>query len=738
MHSIGERKLNVFENLNDQQALGVEIIEGPVLLLAGAGSGKTRVLTHRIANMIENNISPYNILAITFTNKAAKEMRERVMNIHPDGDKVWVSTFHSTCAKLLRSIIDLIGYDKNFTIYDTDDSKRLLKECLKELNISEKEYPVNTLINKISSAKDLLQNPKEFKRISVGNYSEEKVGDIYELYQDKLFNSNALDFNDLIFKTIEIFKTHIDVLDRYEDKFKYIMVDEYQDTNFAQYTLIKLLAKKHQNLCVVGDDDQSIYGWRGADINNILDFEKDFPQTTVIKLEENYRSTKNILNVANTVIKNNNTRKAKQLWTSNETGEKINFARLSTDFEEAIYVGNKIKEMTNNGKSYKDIAILYRTNSQSRQFEDYFVKANIPYRLLGGVRFYERKEVKDILAYLKLLNNNFDELAFKRIINVPKKGIGPATIDKIIDYSISLDLTLFEALKDADNISLGSKSEAIKDFSNTLIYLMNFAKEHLVEDLIEEIIYRFKYDEYLLLEGKNEAEKRMENINELIAKAKEFSITSDDKSLSTFLEDVSLVADIDGYDENDDTVVLMTLHSSKGLEFNNVFIVGFEDGLFPSYRSIESDDPTQLEEERRLLYVGITRGKKELYLTSAKQRMSFDRVARNPVSRFYEELPNDLINDLFEDKKPATPQTLSEKTYRDNVNSVKEYMLTNNMPIKNKTLEFEVGDMVRQAKYGIGKVIDIVPAGADYEVTIDFKKHGEKKLMAFLLKLKKI
>ncbi|MFV0503304.1 MAG: ATP-dependent helicase [Lachnospirales bacterium] len=730
--------MDLLEGLNEKQKEGVLAMDGPVLLLAGAGSGKTRVLTHRIAYMIENGVSPYNILAITFTNKAAKEMKERVGRVTSEGGNVWVATFHSTCVRILRREIDLIGFNTNFTIYDTDDSKRLLKECLKELNIDEKQFPVNTVLSAIGSAKDELLSPKQYQK-NVGNdYMGEVCGRVYELYQQKLGNNNALDFNDLIYYTIEVFTTNPQVLEGYQDRFKYIMVDEYQDTNYAQYQLVRLLSAKYKNLCVVGDDDQSIYGWRGANIDNILNFEKDFQDTVVIKLEQNYRSTQIILNSANMVIKNNIGRKRKTLWTSQDQGEKIKFMQANTDYEEGMFIGETIKRSVNEGKAYSDFAILYRTNSQSRQIEDQLVKLGMPYKLLGGTRFYERKEIKDVLAYLRLLHNNFDEIALKRIINIPKRGIGAATLGRLVEYSLALNISLYDALKDIEYIDLGSKKKTVADFANTIFYLRKYADSHTIDELIIELLEKINYKDYCNLEGIFEGQKRMENINEFVTKASEFSLISEDNSLGAFLEDIALVADIDNYEESDDAVVLMTLHSSKGLEFDTVFIAGFEDGLFPSYRSIDSGEDKELEEERRLCYVGITRAEKNLYITCCQSRMQFNNIRRYPISRFFKEIPAEMIEDLSASKISRIsiePIVQTKDDYKSNVNRLKEYMKKNHTA---KKIDFEIGDKIRQMKYGVGTVVDINDGGADFEVTIDFEKYGRKKLMAKLSKLKKM
>lgn len=732
--------MDKYASLNEMQRQAVFTVNGPLLLLAGAGSGKTRVLTHRIAYLLENGVSPYNILAITFTNKAAREMKERTASLSPDGEKVWVSTFHSTCVRILRQEIDRLKYDKNFTIYDSDDQIRLIKDCLKELSMNDKTFPPRTVASIIGSQKDNLISPKAFTNMSIGNYYEEEVAKVYELYQKKLYANNALDFDDIIFKTVELFTNNPDVLEKYQNRFLYIMVDEYQDTNQSQYQLVRLLASKNRNLCVVGDDDQSIYGWRGANISNILDFEKHFEGAKVIKLEENYRSSKNILEAANKVVRNNRTRKDKTLFTSKEDGSKIFHYKAQTDYEEGLFIADKIKEeVAKNNKNYSDFAILYRANSQSRSLEDKLVRANIPYRLFGGTRFYDRKEIKDIIAYLKLIHNTYDEIYLKRIINVPKRGIGDATIDKLASHSRFYSISLYDTLSDLEHIEgLGNRTKGLKEFSELLDYLIEFSYNHNVSELIEEIVDKIDYKSYLLLEGKEEADKRQENVNELINKANEFILTSEDTSLGAFLEEVALIADVDAYTEDADTVVLMTLHSSKGLEFPTVFITGFENGVFPSYRSMDAGDK-EIEEERRLCYVGITRARENLYFTSTISRMSFGQINNNRISMFYNEIPKELIEDIGPNSgdniKQNEPYTIKKAT---SMNRVNDYLNSNKTVSSSKPLDFTIGDDVRQIKYGVGKVIDIKPAGADFEVTVSFPAHGNKKFMGHLSKLKKV
>lgn len=734
--SIAE-KLNT---LNDMQRQAVLTTEGPLLLLAGAGSGKTRVLTHRIAYLIENGVRPWNILAITFTNKAAREMKERVAAITPQGDEVWVSTFHSTCVRILRREIDKIGYNSNFSIYDSDDSERLLKDILKQNNISDKVYSPKMLMSQIGNNKDKLIGPEEYMRLVEKDFRFKKVAEIYAMYQNRLIENNALDFDDLIFKTVELFKTRPDILDKYQERFRYIMVDEYQDTNGAQYTLVKLLASKYQNLCVVGDDDQSIYGWRGADIRNILDFEKDFKNTVTIKLEQNYRSTGIILDCANAVIKNNKTRKDKALWTSANDGEKLRHHLANGDREEAMFICSEINKGITNGKKYSDYAILYRNNALSRVIEEQLIKEDIPYRLFGGTRFYDRKEIKDIMSYLKVINNPNDDIAIKRIINVPKRSIGDTTVAKVSEYAAANNMSFYMALCGVENIDTITP-RARKSLESFIELLNDFyidAEELPVSELIEEVLTKTTYKLELEAQDTDEAKGRLENITELINKAADFEETSEESSLSAFLEDVALVADVDAYTEDDDTIVLMTLHSSKGLEFDTVFISGFEESIFPGFRAMQDGTGAEMEEERRLCYVGITRAKKTLYLTSAKNRMQHGQRVFNVPSRFLKEIPKEYVESTVEGLKTVKDGTQSFEN-PSKINSFKRFSNPYKMPApKNVTLDYTVGDTVKHLKFGIGVVTDMAPAGADYEITVDFEKTGTKKLMSKFANLKKI
>jgi len=640
------------ENLNDSQKRAVKCTEGPLLIIAGAGSGKTRVLTNRIAYLIDEcGIDPYNIMAITFTNKAAREMKERVeQTIGTGSGAVWVSTFHSTCVRILRRYIDRIGYNTNFTIYDADDQKSLIKDICKKMNIDTKMLKERTIMGRISSAKDELKTPDELEIEAGGDYNLKRIAGVYREYQKALKLNNALDFDDLIYKTVELFEHDSEVLDSYQERFRYIMVDEYQDTNTSQFKLISLLAAKYKNLCVVGDDDQSIYKFRGANIYNILNFENAFAGAKVIKLEQNYRSTQTILNVANAVIKNNIGRKSKSLWTDNGEGDKVNFNLYESGFEEAEGVASSIAAYVRDGWNYNDVAILYRTNAQSRALEEKLMMRNIPYRIYGGQNFYQRKEIKDILAYLKTIDNGQDGQAIKRIINVPKRGIGNTTIDRIQEYADLNDLTFWEALINADKIdSIKRGAGKLEPFVN-LIASLRAKQEFLsLKELVEAVIEDTRYIEGLLdSETQEEVAAREENINEFISKVVSYEETCAanevEPTLSGLLEEVALIAEIDNLDESEPHVVLMTLHSAKGLEFPIVYMTGMEDGLFPSYMTIVSDDDTEIEEERRLCYVGITRAEKILNLTSAKSRMVRGETQMNKVSRFIKEIPDEYLH----------------------------------------------------------------------------------------------
>ncbi|SCP99319.1 DNA helicase PcrA [Anaerobium acetethylicum] len=733
---------SIYDTLNAEQKEAVFHTEGPLLILAGAGSGKTRVLTHRIAYLIEEKgINPWNIMAITFTNKAAGEMRERVDDIVGFGsESIWVSTFHSTCVRILRRYIDRIGYDTNFTIYDSDDQKTLMKDICKRLNIDTKIYKEKSILGVISSSKDELVTPEEFELNTMGDYSKKKLAAAYKEYQKMLRSNNALDFDDLIVKTIELFRTCPDILESYQDRFRYIMVDEYQDTNTAQFTLISLLAGKYKNLCVVGDDDQSIYKFRGANIRNILDFEKSYSHAKVIKLEQNYRSTRNILHAANDVIRHNIGRKKKTLWTDNEEGTKIQFRQFQNAYEEAEFiVGDISRKVREDDSSYNDCAILYRTNAQSRIFEEKFVYANIPYKIVGGVNFYARKEIKDILAYLKTIDNGKDDLAVKRIINVPKRGIGATTLGRVQDYAIENEIGFYDALKEADQIaSIGKSGLKIHPFVTFIQTLRSKVPHISLEELINEIIESTGYVKELEAENSEEALGRIENINELVTKIVAYEADNEAPTLSGFLEEVALVADIDSLDAESNHVVLMTLHSAKGLEFPHVYMAGMEDGIFPSYMTISSDDPTDLEEERRLCYVGITRARENLMLTAAKQRMIRGETQYNRVSRFLAEIPKELLDSSAgEEKIQDMPKSMVYAQAK-SLFKTKAFESKPKPVEKPVGLDYGIGDSVKHIKFGTGVVTGIVDGGRDFEVTVDFDKAGTKKMFASFAKLKKV
>ena len=697
--------MSVYDTLNDKQKEAVFHTEGPLLVLAGAGSGKTRVLTHRVAWLIEEkNVNPWNIMAITFTNKAAGEMRERVDRLVKFGaESVWVSTFHSMCVRILRRYIDRLGYDTNFTIYDADDQKTLIKDVCKYLQIDTKMFKERSLLSAISSAKDELVTP------------EKKIAQVYTEYEKQLKANNALDFDDLLLKTVQLLQTQPDVLEYYQERFRYIMVDEYQDTNTVQFKLVSLLAGKYQNLCVVGDDDQSIYKFRGANIMNILNFEKEYPNAKVIKLEQNYRSTSTILNAANEVIRHNTGRKEKSLWTENGEGEKIQFRQFDSAYDEADYIVSDIKDKVNSGKrEYKDFAILYRTNAQSRIFEEKMVVSNVPYKIVGGVNFYARREIKDLLAYLKTVDNGKDDLAVRRIINVPKRGIGLTTIGRVQDYATEREISFYEAILAAGSVpGIGRALGKIESFAALIEHFKAEGERMSVAELMDEIIDATGYVEELQADSDEEAESRLENIEELrnkIVAYEESCEAEDEKStLSGFLEQVALVADIDSLDEETDYVVLMTLHSAKGLEFPHVYLAGLEDGIFPSYMTITADDPAELEEERRLCYVGITRAKENLTLTCARRRMVHGETQYNKMSRFLKEIPLSLLSTGALFKKEQTEEEPKVSAYR----------------------------QAKQA-FGEGLVTQITEGGRDYEVTVDFDTAGTKKMFAMFAKLQKI
>lgn len=728
--------MNAIDNhLNDRQKEAVFCTEGPLLILAGAGSGKTRVLMHRIAYLIEErHINPYQIMAITFTNKAAKEMRERVDKlVGLDAQYVWVMTFHSSCVRILRREIERLNYSNDFSIYDTDDQKTLIKKVCKELGIDTKQIKERNALSLISAAKNELIGYEEFRKNATG-YMEKKVADIYEAYQKALHQNNALDFDDLIGKTVELFEKHPDILDKYQERFRYIMVDEYQDTNTAQFRLISLLADKYRNICVVGDDDQSIYGFRGANIENILNFDRLFPHTQVIKLEQNYRSDGNILAAANGVIQNNLVRRQKKLWTQKEEGAKIRIEQYENAVEEANQIIREIKANAKDG-NYNDFAILYRTNAQSRLLEERCVTLGVPYQLVGGVNFYQRKEIKDILAYLKTVANGSDDIALLRIMNVPKRGIGNASIQKVSAFASANGLSLYEAIREVSQIAgMGKAAEKFQAFSSLIEQIRQETGK--ISTLIERLIVLTGYKEYLSQEGEIEAQARWENIEELINKAADYT------DLSQFLEDVALIADVDRMDENEKRVTLMTLHAAKGLEFPYVYLTGMEDGLFPGIRSIASEDRKDLEEERRLCYVGITRAKKKLCLTAARMRMINGETRFFQLSRFAKEIPNQLIeqhllerkNQEVKKKEPPILRSVSHIARPSTKPSFgKEFKIE-----KAGHLEYIIGDRVKHMKFGEGTVLTIEDGERDYTITVEFDQFGIKKMMAGFAKLIKI
>lgn len=731
----------LLENLNEQQKKAVLHTEGPLLVLAGAGSGKTRVLTHRIAYLVgEMGVSPWNILAITFTNKAAREMKERLEKlIGAPANDLWVGTFHACCVRILRREIERLGYDRSFVIYDTDDQQTLIKSCLEQLGINEKNFPPSSVLHEIGRAKDELINPAQYMKMYASDYRLGKIARIYELYQKKLKSNNALDFDDIIFLTIRIFSEFPEVLDYYAEKFRYIHVDEYQDTNTAQYMLVSMLASKHGNICVVGDDDQMIYGWRGANLRNILDFEKDFKSCRVIKLEQNYRSTKTILEAANHVIQNNAGRKQKRLWTENPEGSLVNRYEATDEHDEAYYIAGVIRSLRASGRSYGDMALLYRINAQSRVFEEVFMKTGIPYKIYGGLRFYDRKEIKDVIAWLRLVQNPDDDISFTRAINVPKRGIGKTTMDRIEHLAIQQDTSMYRIASRADEYpELGRAARSLLDFCRFVEDLRVQSREAELVDFIELLLDRSGLVRELEKELTPESRTRIENIKEFLSVAQEFSEAAEEKpTLEDFLAHISLVADIDDAEEVGDRVVLMTLHSAKGLEFPVVFIAGMEEGVFPSYRSLYDED--QLEEERRLCYVGITRAQEEIYLTNAKCRMLFGSTSYNRVSRFISEIPDSLIASPAHGRPtPAASNSWLGSRGKMDLNDLKSRIRAFNRASQEEGESVEVGDRVLHKKFGAGTVMKKTPDGGDFQLEIRFDDYGMKRLMESFAKLKKI
>ncbi len=751
------------QNLNEAQRTAVRTTEGPVLVLAGAGSGKTRALTCRIAYLIrEKGVKPWNILAITFTNKAAREMRSRVDALVEYGaDAVWISTFHAACARILRRHAESIGYSSSFTIYDTDDQKTLMKQVIKPLNLDPKDYREKAVLAEISAAKNALIGPEQYKKEHDDDYRGRKIASLYAEYQRQLQQNNAMDFDDLLCNTVELFTKDPFALEEYQDRFRYILVDEYQDTNAAQFRITSLLAAGHRNLCVVGDDDQSIYKFRGADIRNILDFEKEYPDATVIRMEQNYRSTGSILEAANYVIANNKGRKGKRLWTENDQGEKVEFHRLDTEYDEAEWIVSRIlrgKETT----SYGNCAVLYRSNAQSRILEEKCIQFNVPYRLVGGVNFYQRKEIKDMICYLKTIQNGQDDVAVQRILNVPRRGIGQVTMERVAMYAASHSISFFEALEQVKLIpGMERSGKKIQEFTDLIHELRQLAGTFSIQALLEEILKRTKYEEELQKEGAVEAQSRMENIGELISKAAGFEEEdAEEEPLGRFLEEIALVADVDETDDDGERVTLMTLHASKGLEFPHVYISGMEDGLFPSRMTLQTGDPGELEEERRLCYVGMTRARERLFLTAAGSRWLHGEKQYYPVSRFVREIPADLLKT----DRNSTPErsgygtgslpgrttgmagsraaggsgragmaSFGSQTGSFLFRTGKEF--TRQDPGK---LDYRAGDRVRHVKFGDGTVVKLEEGKSDTEVTVLFDKAGEKKLLAGFAKLVRI
>ena len=772
--------MSIYDTLNKEQKEAVFHTEGPLLLLAGAGSGKTRCLTHRIAYLIdEMGVKPWNILAITFTNKAAGEMRERVNQLVDYGaDQVWVSTFHSMCVRILRRHIDRIGFANEFTIYDTDDQKTVMKNICKRLEINTKIYKERALLGTISSAKDELIGVSEYELNAANDINQRTYARVYREYQETLQKNNALDFDDLIVKTVELFKSCPEILDYYQEMFRYIMVDEYQDTNTAQFELVRLLAQKNRNLCVVGDDDQSIYKFRGANIRNILDFEKYFPEAKVIKLEQNYRSTQSILDAANAVISNNERRKDKALWTERGSGELVHFRQFDSAYEEAEYIADDVcRKVRKQGAQYKDFAVLYRTNAQARLLEERMIMEGVPYNVVGGTNFYARAEIKDILAYLKTIDNGRDDVAVRRIINIPKRGIGAVSVEKIEDYAQMRDVSLYDAMELADEImSLGKTAAKIRPFVQLIRELRKASSELTIAELIQEIVEKIQYAQYLQDNDDESAEDRIANVDELITKAVAYQEMHDEANLTEFLAEVALVADIDKVEDDDNRVLLMTLHSAKGLEFPHVYLAGMEDGLFPGQAAIRTNDQEDIEEERRLAYVGITRAMNDLTLTCARSRMIRGETQYNPVSRFVREIPEELLdNKLAEPKRARQDKDIladiigfgakdtgakqgsydfrPKATLRPKVTAkadkpfiAKGIGSLNQLAGLSKGTagmtasapDYQIGDRVTHVKYGEGTVLGLVKEPRDYKVTVDFDMAGQKIMYASFAKLKRI
>ncbi len=758
---------DLLNGLNDRQKEAVEYLDGPLLILAGAGSGKTRVLTYKIAYLLEKKIvKPWEILAITFTNKAAKEMKERVEGlVGAEAQDMWLGTFHSVCVRILKREIELLGYSRDFNIFDEIDKDKVIKEVMKKLNIDDKIYPTGLIKAEISKAKEVMKDDKQYAKDAQGDFRKEEIAKVYTMYQQTLRTNNSIDFDDIIMLTVQLFLEHPDRLAYYQEKYKYVLVDEYQDTNKTQFLLISLLTAGTGNICVVGDESQSIYGFRGADITNILNFEKEFPSAKIIKLEENYRSTKNILNAANEVIKNNSSKIDKVLWTQNKEGEKINYKTLNNEYEEVEYVVETIDDLCRKeNKKYSDFAVLFRTNAQARVLEEVFMRTGTPYKLIGGIKFYARKEIKDIISYLKLINNKNDNIALKRIINEPKRGIGDTALDKLDNMAQEKGMSIFELIQDNMNLAGLRSAGNIILFRDMMNDLMANKETFKVSDLIKRVLKISGYEDMLNAEGTKETEIRFENLMEFIGVAIEFENENAENTLEDFLDSIALVSDVDNLDESTEAVTLMTMHSAKGLEFDDVFLVGMEEGLFPSKRSIEEDAST--EEERRLCYVAITRAKDQLFLTNTKKRTLYGSTSFSLPSRFIDEIPDNLLTeDSVENKESRGIRRQSSflddeykrvETYlsnRDRVQTTRGTMKPQNKPkvgisvesflknlggataapqkqVQDGEMKYKVGMEVKHKKFGIGTIQNIEPEGDDFKLEIMFENSGFKRLMA--------
>lgn len=730
----------IFDTLNDRQCEAVKHTEGPLLITAGAGSGKTKVLTCRIAHLLELGVAPYRILAITFTNKAAKEMKERVTNlVGAQADSIWLSTFHSFCAKLLRFEIDgFHGYTRNFTIYDSSDQLVLVKDCLKKLNLDDKQFTPRSVLGTISSAKNVLMDAKAFAA-KASDFYEQKVADVYALYQEKLRENNAVDFDDLLFLAVRLLQENEEVREKYQSRFQYILVDEYQDTNHAQYALTKILAARWRNICVVGDADQSIYAWRGADIRNIIDFTRDYPDAASIKLEQNYRSTKTILHAANAVIDNNESRPKKTLWTENPTGNKIIHYQAQTEHDEADYIAGVIYNRHEiSHEPYGDMAILFRTNAQSRVLEEKLMRYAIPYTMVGGTKFYDRKEIKDVLAYLRLLYNPEDSLSLTRIINVPKRNIGATTMEHVAAYAEAQGISLFEALSSTEEIPVTKRAKAsLENFAAMIFDLLNDIEGKDVLSLIETVIKQTGYGDMLDKEAEHDpqGESRKENVGEFLSVAKDYMDSNPEGNLQDFLENVALVSDVDDFESSDSKVTLMTLHAAKGLEFPVVFLTGLDEGLFPHSRTLM--DPAQVEEERRLAYVGITRAERQLYVTNAVTRTMYGRISAYMPSRFLAEIPPQFMEDYH--RKSAMPQSRTTAVPGKQRVSILSKPVASSLPKKNAVTDtFAKGDKVRHKIWGIGTVLDVIGEGPNMQMKIQFPTKGVRQVVVKYAPLEKV